>query len=235
VISLRAPTLYAMTAILLMIATVATADSGGDSWRGTADNALMTALRVAYPNVADWHIVPLIGDRQLRRLQAAGEVGAVAGRLGKRSSVRITGTQGGHPFRATVWFAVDGMQQALSARSRIPAGATVTPADFDYVNQDILALTCTALTSPDGLAGMRTKRTLQASETLCTELIEPRPTVSRGDSVLVRSTAGAVTITAKAMAQQDGKLGQLVRVRNPSSGEIYPASVSGVGEVVVRE
>jgi flagella basal body P-ring formation protein FlgA len=59
--------------------------------------------------------------------------------------------------------------------------------------------------------------------------------VARGDNVAVYAKVGLVTITATGIAQEDAELGQRLKVRSPSSGEVYSAAVSGRGEVMVRE
>jgi flagella basal body P-ring formation protein FlgA len=44
-----------------------------------------------------------------------------------------------------------------------------------------------------------------------------------------------VTVVVNGIAEQDGKVGDRLQVRNPDSGELFIASVSAEGEVVVRQ
>ena len=70
---------------------------------------------------------------------------------------------------------------------------------------------------------------------ICAEDIEPKPPVSRGERVIVHSSAGLVTVVVSGIAEQDGNIGDRLQVRNPENGELYLASVAAEGEVVVRQ
>jgi flagella basal body P-ring formation protein FlgA len=203
-------------------------------WRPIAEQALGNALRSAHPDVADWSIAPLIARRQQELLQAASGVQARASQLGKRSSVQLSWEQDGRSRNTIVWFAVAGTSPGLATRIDVAARAPLTPEAVETVSVDALDPACDLVASPESLAGMRTRRTLHAGERLCVQFIEPRPAVALGEEVTVRARAGLVTITSRAIAQRDAAVGETVQVRNPSSGDLYVASVSGRGEVVVR-
>lgn len=217
------------------VVTNSAADDAVATWRDVTDRVLMPALQAAYPGVVDWTLQPLVGKHHAERLRGELPVDASVARLGSRSAVRLTWKQDRRLVHSTVWFAVEGSQPLLAASSLIQAGSTLTPALAMERVTNAVAITCTPVSSAQALVGMRARRTLQEGEVICEQLIEPRPTVTRGEDVVVRSTAGAITITAKGVAQQDAVLGQVLRIRNPSSGDTYLASVSGEGEVVVHE
>lgn len=225
---------YALAAIAVLLPHVSAAsDCGNDAWRSAAERSLESALSSAYSRVTDWAIEPLLGQRQEARLACGGRFDASVVRVGKRSAVRLT-RDDARAASTVVWFAVRGMQSIPSARAEIRARAALVPDLSEYVVQDALALACSPIESPAALVGMRAVRTIAAGEPICTQSIERRPPVGRGEDVAVISTAGAVTIVGRAIAQQDGIVGEVLRVKSPG-GEIFSAAVSGEREVVVHD
>lgn len=82
---------------------------------------------------------------------------------------------------------------------------------------------------------MRTRIALRNGDVICRERVEPQPAVARGDEVVVVSVAGPVSVTARALAQADGEIGELLKVRNPRSRDVYEARVTAKGTVSVNE
>jgi len=205
------------------------------SWRAAADRALLPALHAAYPDVSDWTVTPLLGRGQDERLQRQlpGTVNIV--HLGSRSAVRLSWTQGKRQAHSTIWFAVEGMQDLLTATATIHSGSALTPELVEQGVRNTLAVGCTPVVSKQALVGMRARVTMQAGQVICAQSVEPRPPVARGENVVVRSVAGAVTVMARGVAQQDGALGQVLRIKNPANGDTYLAAVSAAGEVAVHE
>jgi flagella basal body P-ring formation protein FlgA len=195
----------------------------------------MPALRRAYPDVIEWTVEPLVGERQAAGLADAELFEAAVIRVGKRSAVRLRPRAGAKAGGSTVWFAVGGMQPVLTAKSTIRARAPLAPELSEHVTQDIVALACTPIKSAEALAGMRARKSIPEGAAICAKSIEPRPAVGRGDDVTVVSTAGAVAITSRAIAQQDGAIGAVLRVKSPSSGQVYSVAVTGEREVTVHE
>lgn len=224
-----------MFLLMLLNGVPAVAEVDGAGWLVAAEQSLKQALAQAYPQVAEWAIEPLIGKRQRANLPKTDALQARAAHLGKRSAVRLTWVESRHRASTTVWFAVRGLQSVPTATSDIRVGAALTPDMAEYAERDVFVSSCATLSTPAALTSTRAKKGLRMGEAICENAVEPRPPVGRGESVVVRSVAGAVTITSKAVAQQDGALGQMLRVKNPSSGEVYSAAVSGAGEVVVHD
>ena len=208
--------------------------SDGAEWRAVAERSLMSALADAYPNVSEWTVEPLLGKRQEARLADVGPFRVSVVHVGKRSAVRVM-REGAKGSSSVVWFDVRGMQSIPSARTDIRARASLVPQMSDYALQDALALDCSPIESPEALTGMRTTRTIRAGEPICTESIERRPAVARGEDVTVTSTAGGVTIVGRATAQRDGIVGEVLEFKSSSSGEIFSAAVTGEREVTVHE
>jgi flagella basal body P-ring formation protein FlgA len=204
-------------------------------WQGVAERVLLPALHSAYPDVVDWAVEPLVGKRQAGVLASGESFEAVVVRVGKRSAVRLQSRAGAKAGGSTVWFAVRGVQPVLTAKSTIQAREPLRPELSDYVPQDVVALACTPIGSAQALTGMRARKSIREGAAICAESIEPRPAVGRGQEVTVISTAGAVVITGRAIAQQDGAVGTVLRVKSPSSGQVYSVAVTGEREVAVHE
>jgi flagella basal body P-ring formation protein FlgA len=221
-------------ALLAALAPSAVVASDGTGWRAVAERTLMSALAGAYPHVSEWIVEPLLGKRQEARLAAVGPFHAEVVHVGKRSAVRVT-PEAAKGSSSVVWFDVRGMQSMPSARSEIRTRAPLAPQMSDYATHDAVALDCSPIESPAALAGMRAARTIRAGEPICTESIEPRPAVARGEDVTVISTVGGVTIVGRAIAQRDGSMGDVLQFKSPSSGEMFSAAVTGEREVAVHE
>lgn len=84
---------------------------------------------------------------------------------------------------------------------------------------------------PSALAYMELVRDKQAGQVLYTHDIQPALLVRRGQLIAV-SMQGVpgLRISARLEAMQDGRHGQSVRLRNPESGRIVSAIVTGPGE-----
>lgn len=231
----REPFSLLLVTIALMACAASRADVSTDEWQAKAEQALLSRLQDIYPVVSHWTIDPLLGKRQHARLRDIRDPRAEVTRIGKRSAVRLTWMHATKPASALVWFTAAGVQSVPTAKADLRGGAALAPELAEYAERDVLAVPCIALDSPSLLAGMRAKRAMRAGEVFCVDAIEPRPAVARGEAVTVISVAGAVTITAKGIAQQDGSVGQRLRVKNPSSGQTYFAAVSGEAEVTVYE
>lgn len=204
-----------------------------DVWRDLAEQALQQALTARYPAVRHWQITALSSARQEQRFAAQFITDASVLHVGKRSVVQLWCELPQRRQCATVWFAVRGMQWMLSSSNELPAASSLTSAVLALEEHDVLQLKCESLQSVEGLADWRTTRHLRAGEALCRNFLEPRPSVSRGESVRVRASAGSLAVSARGIAEQDGNAGQMIRVRR--SNETFTARVTGSGQVAVDE
>jgi flagella basal body P-ring formation protein FlgA len=204
-------------------------------WLAVAEQALTLELRRVHPDVDEWTLEPLVGRRQEAKLENAGALDADVVRTGKRSAVRLRARANTKAPGTLVWFAVSGAQPMLTAKSEVRALAALAPEAAQYESRDAMDLACEPVASPEALAGMRARVRIPAGAVLCTSSIELRPAVGRGEQVTVVSTSGPVTITGRAVAQQDGSIGDVLRVKSSSSGAIYAAAVTGEREVTVHD
>lgn len=223
-----------LTAVLAAM-TACTCMPASAEWRAEAERVLSTELQKAYPDVQQWSVMPLLAERQEAALSSTDPESIRVGKLGARSAVRIRTQKTKQPHEVTVWYAVSGTRPALVTSRPMQAGEAFEPSSVRIGEAQVFTAQCTPLTTPESIVGMRSLRRLGADDPVCSEGVESQPLVVRGESVAVHAKVGLVTISAKGIAQEDGGLGQRLKVRSPSSGEVYSAAVSGRGEVMVRE
>jgi flagella basal body P-ring formation protein FlgA len=208
---------------------------GAAAWRAVAQQVLMAELRRTHPHVDEWIVEPLVGRRQQTRLDDVRVLEAALVRVGKRSAVRLWWKAKAKPADTLIWFAVSGLEPMPVAKAQIRALSLLAEEMSEYQARDAMVLACEPIRSPQALVGMRARITIPAGAVICAESIEQRPAVGRGEQITVVSTAGAVTITGRAVAQEDGSIGEVLRVRSPSTGEVYTAAVTGEREVTVHD
>ncbi|HEY4211198.1 MAG TPA: flagellar basal body P-ring formation chaperone FlgA [Steroidobacteraceae bacterium] len=191
------------------------------------EKILLANLRRHYPDVARWDIEPLTSSVQ----EPAGvHTEAGPGRvvhLGPRSAVRVG--------RHVLWFAVAGFQNVVIATRWLRAGAAVDASSGITSERDVIAAGCDPVTELASLRGARATRALSVNSVICRNSIEPRPTVARGDEVTVLYIGHFVSLSTRGVAQQDGSLGDVLNVRTTRHDGVFPAVVSGEGEVTVHE
>jgi len=229
---MRLPRAWTLCCIGLGCVGAAGAQPG--EWQARAEQALQQALAQRHPEVAAWQVTALADSRQQQRLAERSVMRVAVARTGKRSAVHLWCEGGARPC-ATVWFAVSGLQAVLSSGRDIRQWHPVVAADFVIRPHDVMNLRCPPLASREDLAGLRTTRALAAGTAVCREFLEMRPAVSRGESVEVRVATAAVTITARAIAQEDAALGQTVRIRRSDSAVPILATVTGAGQVSIGD
>ena len=87
--------------------------------------------------------------------------------------------------------------------------------------------------SPEQIAGRSPRRTIPAGTPITTALLAPVHEVARGDTVRVEVRQGNTRLELEGRAERDGARGEIVIVKNPSTGRRFPARVEGPGKVVV--
>lgn len=84
------------------------------------------------------------------------------------------------------------------------------------------------------LLGQRLKRSLRKGDVVERSAVAFPPMIKRGEMVTITAQKGALTVTAKGMAQQNGSAGDLIRVRNISSQKDLICKVTGPVAVAVE-
>jgi flagella basal body P-ring formation protein FlgA len=114
-------------------------------------------------------------------------------------------------------FRIETTQPVL--KNKIAAHSEIRTGDIEWKLAPL-----SAGAAPDRIDGMLAKRDLEPGQVLTTDLLYLPLYVRKGDSVTVKTTAGAVTIAATMRAKAAGKLGETIAVEH----------LSGEGSTVAR-
>lgn len=207
--------------------------SAAEAWDDVARAVLTAALREREPAVTAWDLEPLTAKRQLERLRSATPITGRVLQVGARSAISLRWAN--RSSETTVWYRVRGERDVVVVNRDAAPGSPLSPLDATQAARDVMALGCAALVETALLAGMRTRAPLRAGDAVCAEHIEPQPAVGRGERVTVHSQVGRVRVTASAIAEEDGAIGELLKVRAPVSRASYFARVTGRQEVRIDE
>lgn len=89
------------------------------------------------------------------------------------------------------------------------------------------------VTDAGALQGMLTRRPIPAGTALVEDMIEAPLDVTRGDTVAAIIQTGGARLEVQAVAETNGRKGQIIPVRNPRSGRTFRARVEEKGVVQV--
>src|SRR5581483_9746971 len=131
------------------------------------------------------------------------------------------------PLQAKVW------REVWVARSDVKRSESVHGADLVRERRDMLLFhePFAELSSDD--SSLEFVESLQPGAPLLARLVKPRSIVHRGQSLAAIVRDGALMITLKVEALEDGSAGQLIRVRNPLSRRDLHAKVVDEANVQV--
>jgi flagella basal body P-ring formation protein FlgA len=85
----------------------------------------------------------------------------------------------------------------------------------------------------DQVLGRAPKRTISAGSTIPLAILDIPPTVRRGDTVKVEVRSGPARIQVDAVAESAARAGEIVQLRNPSSGKSFRARLEGSSKAVI--
>jgi len=103
----------------------------------------------------------------------------------------------------------------------------ITEDDVTVQEHNLASLPSNVIMDIDEVLGKRTRRTIGSKTVLSSDLVELPPLLHRGDLVTIVADSGALRITARGEAQERGRKGEVIRVKNISSRkEIYARVVA---------
>lgn len=131
-------------------------------------------------------------------------------------------------LRAQLW------QEAFVATGPLERGATLDPRQLDRRRVDVLrerdVVTPMALSGADYMLA----RPVAAGRAVVWRDLVRRALVRKGDVIEVSASDGALAITMKALAMENGAVGETVRVRNLESRREFSALVTAPARAEVR-
>lgn len=93
----------------------------------------------------------------------------------------------------------------------------------------------TAVASLEQALGMVPKRSFAPGAPLTAHMLDRPPAILKGDTLRLHSRFGGAHISTEVEAQAAGKIGELIAVKNRSSGRILRARVESPGEVTLAQ
>jgi flagella basal body P-ring formation protein FlgA len=139
--------------------------------------------------------------------------------------------------RAVKNIAVSATLEALSevaiTTGDLRRGTMITEEHIELAERDLNRLRAPCFDSTE-LLGKRLKRSLRKGDVFERSAVAFPPMIKRGEIVTITAQKGALTVTAKGLAQQNGDAGDMIRVRNISSQKDLICKVSGPVAVTVE-
>jgi flagella basal body P-ring formation protein FlgA len=168
------------------------------------------------------------GDIQLRLGSGTTPVGR------NRLLVPMEGIRDGKTVRS-FWIPVDVSIHAriLTASRKIPYSRLLTPDDVVESVVDITDFRNAYVRQAADLIGKVSRRSFAAGAPLTREAFTDPIIVRHGETVQLRLEKNGILLTAPAKAEQDGKLGQIIIVRNLEFSTALKAQVTGAGVVKI--
>lgn len=150
----------------------------------------------------------------------------VAGRVSVHARCRAPATWGLY-----LTAQVDVRLPVVHLTGPVPRNSILRAADVTRSETNLAGLRDGYLTDPADAVGMAARHNLRSDGVLYQHQLAAPKLVSKGDTVTVASSVGAVTVTTRAVALTDGVYGERVDVRNPRSNRVISGWVTGAGAV----
>jgi len=124
--------------------------------------------------------------------------------------------------------------EVLTAAKKINSGRRLAPDDVERRVVELSDLRTCYTRNPEDVLGKISRRSFQTGDPLAREAFSEPPMVRSGETVRLRLERGGIVLTSLAKAQQDGKLGQVIKVRNVEFSALLKAEVTGRAEVKIQ-
>jgi flagella basal body P-ring formation protein FlgA len=126
-------------------------------------------------------------------------------------------------------------QRVYVARHLVPEGEYLASEDADVVLADVTKLSEIPLSLGELRTGIRTRRALRQGEIIRRTQIAAKADVMRGDPVKLTVVQAGLAVETIAKAQQDGVIGQRIRVKPTQSNDVVTAMIVDAGVVRMEE
>lgn len=139
-------------------------------------------------------------------------------------------------FSKTVWVSAKIVQlkDVVVAARVLPINHVIEMGDVRVIKLDANEVAGNIFSSINVLLGMAVKRPITANSVIKEDYVYKPAVIKKGDAVDVMVESGAIVVTVKCEAREDGFLGKGIRVSNLSSGKDIMGVVVGTGKVLVR-
>ncbi len=124
--------------------------------------------------------------------------------------------------------------KVLVASHRILPGKIVAADDVVEKPADITDLRAAYVRNPGDVVGKVSRRSFSPGDLLPHEAFASPFLVKSGETVRIRMERNGIVLTTMARAEQDGRLGQIIRVRNLDFSTVLKAQVTGRSQVTLQ-
>ncbi len=128
---------------------------------------------------------------------------------------------------------LEALAQVAITTGDLRRGTILREEHIELAERDLNRLRAPCFDSNE-LLGKRLKRSLRKGEVFERSAVTFPPMIKRGEIVTITVQKGALTVTAKGLAQQNGNAGDMIRVRNIRSKKDLICKVAGPVAVTVE-
>jgi flagella basal body P-ring formation protein FlgA len=128
---------------------------------------------------------------------------------------------------------LSGEARTPTLRNDLPRGSVVGAGDVAYETSAIEDLPGRVLTRTDSLVGKRLTQPGKAGRPVQSSAVEAPPAIERGAKVRLVAAMKGVTMSRLVVAQEDGRIGDTIRVRTDDRRDTLDAKVVSASEVRV--
>lgn len=107
--------------------------------------------------------------------------------------------------------------QVTVASKRIAHGELLTKENVKYVEKDRLSLPQDTFLQADSLEGLSATQVITEGMPITKQNAAEPPIIHRGDAITLQAKIGGICVTAPAIAMEDGRTGQMIRIKNTIS------------------
>ena len=142
---------------------------------------------------------------------------------------------GGRSAR-TVWIMADVRINAtvMQAARMLPFGTALTGDDIRPARIEITDPRAACVRKAEAATGKVLRRSIRIGELITEDALSDPLVVRSGDTVRLRLEQQNIRLVILARAEQDGRMGQSIRVRNLEFARVMKALVVGPGEVLIQ-
>ena len=130
--------------------------------------------------------------------------------------------------RVRIW------SDAVVSARRLKRHEAVCESDLRLERREVTHAVDGYFTTTEEVAGMRATRVISSGGLVVCSGVEPVPLITRGSDVSVTIVIGAVAITSRGKALEDGDLGSLIDVRDCATGKRVKGEVAAENLVVLQ-
>lgn len=136
---------------------------------------------------------------------------------------------------STAWYLFTNVKVAQTkpivvAAGTLSPGDLLTKANIKLVDTDINKLRSSSFSFIEDIQGARLKRRVRPGQIISPSML---CFVCKGDRITISANTSGLSLKAFGIAQQDGNLGDTIRVKNTGSKKVVSATVASTNEVSV--